>query len=279
MASLRDAFGALHFIWAHPANQSHKVRALATAVRFQLRGRILGKRTVATIGERSRMWAELHWNAASKVAYANPPDWEPMHAWRAALSPGDLFIDVGANIGAYSVWAAEIGAEVIAIEPDADARTRLEANIALNGYSVAVVGAALADRTGSMRFTNGLGTLNRLVTSKSCEPERAARKVRVDTLDNVIGDRCAAGVKIDVEGAERLVLEGARMALADHRIRLLQLEWNSASLELLDEDRGPLADLLASYGYSLFRATGDGQLVPLGEQPTFGADVFARPAD
>jgi FkbM family methyltransferase len=43
-----------------------------------------------------------------------------MQVWRQALRGGGLFLDVGANVGAYTIWAAECGAEVIALEPAAD---------------------------------------------------------------------------------------------------------------------------------------------------------------
>ena len=40
-----------------------------------------------------------------------------MLVWQQALRPGDLFVDVGANIGSYAIWAADLGADVIALEP------------------------------------------------------------------------------------------------------------------------------------------------------------------
>jgi FkbM family methyltransferase len=226
---------------------------------------------------RSFIRADLHSTAASKVVYANPPDWEPMQAWRAVLRRGDLFIDVGASVGAYTLWAAELGAHVIAIEPDRRARMRLRDNLALNDYDVTVLPVVLADRRGRMLFTKNLDTQNRLVLGDSIGELEAVHAVPAETLDTVLGNRCAAGVKVDVEGAERLVLEGARQALAEHRISLLQLEWNSASLAVLGEDRSPVAELLTSLGYRLYRPTGEGKLVPVGVGPAFGEDVFARP--
>jgi FkbM family methyltransferase len=277
-AGIRETLRVVRFVWTHPANHSRRLRALAAAARFQARGRVLGKPTLTKIGDRSRMWAELHRTGASRVVYANPPYWEPMQAWRAVLRRGDLFIDVGANVGAYTLWAAELGAEVIAIEPDHDSRERLEDNIALNGYDVSVLPVALAERPGSMRFTTGLDTLNRLVLDDATGPAAAVREVHVDTLDRVIGDRYVAGVKIDVAGAERLVLEGARRALSERRIGMLQLAWLTGSLKLLGEDRTPAADLLTSLGYRLYRPNGDGALLPAGERPPLGVDVFARPS-
>ena len=86
-------------------------------------------------------------------------------------------------------------------------------------------------------------------------------------------------MKIDVEGAERLVLEGASRALADLRIDLLQIEWNHCSLDLLGEDRKPVAELLRKCGYELCRPDASGALVPEVDLSAtlLTRDMFARP--
>ena len=76
---------------------------------------MLRRRTLARLGDRSVLWAGLHRPGASKVVYANPPDHPEMIVWRRVLRPGDLFLDVGANVGSYTIWAGELGADVIAL--------------------------------------------------------------------------------------------------------------------------------------------------------------------
>jgi FkbM family methyltransferase len=158
----------------------------------------------------------------------------------------DLYIDVGANVGVYSLWAADLGARVIAIEPDPVAASRLRANVQLNpGISVTVVEAAAAEHDGTTTLTTGLDAENRL------GGEREVRAARLDSI--VEGEPVVAGIKIDVEGAERLVLEGAFRLLGSGAVRALQLEWNSASQELLGEDRTSVATRLREQG---FRSSG-----------------------
>ncbi len=96
-------------------------------------------------------------------------------------------------------------------------------------------------------------------------------------MDALIGDRRVTGMKVDVEGFEIDVLRGAARALADQRIGLIQVEWNEMSAVALGTDRRPVAELLASHGYRLYRPDITGRLVPVAE-PGFGADVFASPA-
>lgn len=91
------------FVWNHPANEGRQVRAVLRAVRFQLRSRLLHRPALAQLGDSSYLWARLHRSGSSKVVYANPPDHPEMLAWRRFLHPGDIFLDVGANVGAYAI--------------------------------------------------------------------------------------------------------------------------------------------------------------------------------
>lgn len=266
--------GAVRYVWRHPANRGRRARALAQAASFQIRGRLLGRPTVVPIGERSRIRL-VPGRGQAGLAYANPPEVPEINAWRRALRPGDLFVDVGANVGAYTIWALERGCEVIAIEPDAWAVEQLRANLALNGYAADVRRAAVADVAGSVRVTTGLGVLNRIVLGD--EPGVATEAVQAVTLDDVLGARAAAGVKVDVEGAELLVLRGAERALSERRIALLQLEWVGSSEATVGESRAAVADLLARHGYELLTPDEDGTLRPPAHLGPQQPDLFARP--
>ena len=199
MALVTNARGVLRFVWTHPSNRGKRTRALLRSAGFQVRARVLHRRTLARLGSRSRLWADLHRTAASKVVYANPPDHPEMLVWRRTLRPGDLFVDVGANVGSYAIWAGDLGAEVVALEPAEDTFSLLMENVALNGYPVRGIKAAAGATCGIARFTTGRDSVNRL------DPGGSAETVMV-TIDSVIGDRVVAGMKVDVEGFE---IEGA----------------------------------------------------------------------
>ncbi len=272
--SVRSQFAAaqevLRYVWWHPANAGRRPRALLRAIGYQAQGRLLGRRSVARLGERSWLVVDLHRTSAAMALYANPPDLPEMLAWRQALRCGGLFIDVGANVGTYTIWAAELGAEVIALEPADDTFALLRENIELNGYQVTAVRAAAGDHCGTARFTAGRDAGNSLDPAGPVE-------ARLVTVDSLIGDRYVTGMKVDVEGFEIDVLRGCERALADRRIGLIQLEWNEASRLAVGSDRRPVAGLLAGYGYQLCRPDQAGRLCPVTD-PGFGADVFARPA-
>ena len=253
------------YIVRHPANRRHPVRALERAAAFQIRGRLTGRPAIAEIGG-LRMWVPVGSAAATKVLYGSPPDWPEMTAWARLLRTGDRFIDVGANVGTYALWAASRGATVVAVEPDRDAIRWLGKNVALNpGVEISVVPAAVADRAGTTELTVGLDTENRL---------GAGRSVPATTLDELVGGIPTAGVKIDVEGFEEIVLDGATETLERGLVRTFQLEWNSASERALGRSRQPVADRLLRAGYTLSRADERGALHPCSGHG-YGADVFA----
>jgi FkbM family methyltransferase len=231
------------------------------------------RRRLTAIGDRSLMWVDSRHASSVKVLCANPPDYGSMMVWRRTFRPGDLFLDAGANVGSYTLWMAERGADVLALEPDPEACAYLRENVALNGYPVKVLQLALAASSGMLKFTIGLDSQNHLASNGD---DGSMHFVQASTLDTLVGSRVVAGVKLDVEGAELLALQGARRALAEQRIKLLQLEWNECSLAVTGRDRRPVATLLESFAYGLFRPDDDGTLRPI-ESYDFGADVFAQP--
>lgn len=266
---LKDALTVARYIWEHPSNRGKRLQVLGRVVAFHVRGRVFGKPSRVPCGARSQIEVRPG-IGVSGLVYANPPEFPEIAVWRKHLTHGDLFIDVGANVGSYSIWAIEAGATVVALEPDPGAFDLLTRNIALNGYQADIRSVAVSDHAGTARFSIGLGVLNHLVGGGE------GREVETVTLDDVLGDRTAAGVKVDVEGAEALVVAGASRALSQRRIGLLQLEWNPQSEANFGGTREDLAATLAGYGYEICRPDADGALHPV-EQVGVGWDVFARP--
>ena len=87
---------------------------------------------------------------------------------------------MGANVGRYSVWAGELGAEVIALEPTEDTYRLLADNVAPNGFPIRAVQAAAGAANGTARFTCRQNAPNRL------DPE-GITEVAVTTIDSLIG--------------------------------------------------------------------------------------------
>lgn len=141
------------------------------------------------------------------------------------LRPTDVFGDIGANAGSYSVLAAKIaGARVVAVEPVPETVARLRKNIALNAIEdrVEIHPTAVSDHEGTVRFTIDGDTINRIASD--IDSDRTTLEVPVTRLDRLFDGRPAAVLKIDVEGHEAAVLAGASAMLTDDRLLAVIVE-------------------------------------------------------
>lgn len=210
-------------ILRHPANRGRRARAIVLYVTWQVWERLVGRPWTIRLGSARRMRLHPHETVPALVLYCRIPDYEEMSFVRDYLMPGDLFVDVGANAGLYSLWASEVdGVDVLAFEPSTLASARALANVELNGLSdrIDLRRQAVGATAGHTRLTTGLAAGNHVVADGAAAPV-GVEVVEQTTLDEALGDRVPALVKIDVEGAELEVLRGARQALLRHRPALL----------------------------------------------------------
>lgn len=183
---------------------------------------------------------------------------------RRHLDPQRDFIDVGANIGFYSVLAAKLlpGRQVLAVEPNPEAQRRLSENLARNGVAAAVtVFAGLAsDRPGEaeLNLIEGMeeySSMGTIVHAAVAGQVSRRVKVEAETLDRLIGRfGLAPGlIKIDVEGAEMLVLDGASDTLKRFRPVILS-ELSPALLGPMGASAAAIIAGLERIGYRVFDA-------------------------
>jgi FkbM family methyltransferase len=152
------------------------------------------------------------------------------------LRPGDLFIDVGANIGSFTVLAAGcVGADVIAIEPIPATFAHLEMNIKLNGIGELVDAhrVGLSNESRALGFTANLDSTNHVATGGE---DDGIIQIEVRTLDQVCGARAPKLIKIDVEGFERSVLMGGQKTLKDPTLACVIMEVNGSGERYGDSD-------------------------------------------
>ena len=139
------------------------------------------------------------------------------------LRSDDCLADIGANAGSYSVMAARLcGAHAIAFEPAAETWPALLRNIALNEIEGRVQAhqTALAANPGSAVMSTGQGSMNRLVEVDAGD----VQEVALDTADAVLVSAGITAVKIDVEGAEEGVIEGAAELLRQPQLVAISIE-------------------------------------------------------
>jgi FkbM family methyltransferase len=121
---------------------------------------------------------------------------------KKTLRPGQMFLDVGAQVGYYSVIAADLGAKVFAYEPSKRNLEYLEKNTKDKEW-ILVIPSALSNFTGKTKLYIG-NTPGENSLTKPSESFEEVSVSRYDDCCSVVPDM----VKIDVEGAEKMVLEG-----------------------------------------------------------------------
>lgn len=194
--------------------------------------------------------------------------WEPhLTAWISRrLRPGDVFVDVGANIGYYSLLAAHLtgpAGHVVAIDPSPDFCQRLTAAARTNRYNtIRVVTTAVADATGPRTFyLEAASNLGGTTSVRPRGPIAATFDAPAAPLPAVLTDyelTHARIIKIDVEGAEAAVIRG----LAGHLPQLhpdaeLVIEITPRSLAKQQLTPADVIDPLLAGGFHPYRLDND----------------------
>jgi FkbM family methyltransferase len=241
--SIRKFKRSLFFIFDHPFNQDRKVRVLWIWFRWQIVSRFRKGKHIHQYVDDAKLYVQQGQAGVTGNIYCGLQEWNDMAFVLHFLRPGDLFLDVGANAGSYTILASGAAkANTISVEPIPSTYHCLLSNIALNSLEEIVepLNIGLASHSGSLRFTNNLDAQNHVVT----DTEVNSTLVKVDTLDNI----CPITpdlIKIDVEGFEYEVLCGASHMLADHKLAALIVEWNISS-----GNTDGIKDMMTTHGFS-----------------------------
>jgi FkbM family methyltransferase len=173
------------------------------------------------------------------------------------IRPGDVVLDLGANIGYYTlIFARRVGSggRVYAFEPDPASFAILKTNVALNGYTnVVLVNKAVSDETRSSRLY--LSEVNngdhRIFDSHDGRKSVAVENVR---LDDYFKDRDPRVdfIKMDIQGAEWAALQGMAELLGKNRKVKMITEFEPVSLKGFGVEPSDYLKLLCANGFSLY---------------------------
>lgn len=225
-----NVFGLLKFIAAHPLNRSSRLAAFGRFVRWQVGSRCLGRPVALPFVNDTCLLAETGLKGATGNFYTGLHEVHEMGFALHVLRPGELFADLGANVGSYTVLASAAGARVIAVEPVPATFACLERNIRLNAIDAEAHCCGLSDEPGELPFTIGLDAMNKVATAEDSGPTVL---VPVRRLDDLLGGRVPYLMKIDVEGHEPALLAGAAETLAEPGLQAVLMETTSHVPELL----------------------------------------------
>lgn len=213
---------------AHDDWRQFRERLLSSAEFLHAqRGRTLPPKWVAAeiLQGQRLLWLDLEDAFVSRGCLMD--GYEPVETAfvRANLKPGDVFLDIGANIGWFTMLASTIVGErghVHSFEPRKPTVDYLRRSVEANSLSglVTVYEAGLADRDGDWHLAWAEGTANPgsscLVESGSEAANLQTLAIRLKALDNLAVEKVDF-IKIDIEGAEMLAMKGGSKTIARNR--------------------------------------------------------------
>ena len=173
--------------------------------------------------------------------------------FRASLWPGARALDLGANIGVFTMVAARaVGPAglVIAVEPDPRNLRYLEANIARQGFTnVEIVKAAVAAQAGIARFHSAMVATNSTLYPELLREDEATTTFDVATItvDDLLAGRSVDVIKMDIEGAEWATLDGMARTIDANPGSVLFIEYEEGTLRAAGATPAGLVERLRSH--------------------------------
>jgi FkbM family methyltransferase len=219
-------------------------------------------------------------------------DGEIMSRLRTCLTPGCAVLDVGANVGFYSIALGKtvkaLGGTLYAFEPVASNWKRIEQAVVLNGLEQTVrpFNIALGDRNGSIQMfmeqDNRASTGNAIIITDNVADQLSqnvtARITKLDTFAEEQNIQSCHLIKIDVEGAEVMFLRGGLGFLRKHR-PIIYGEFNAYWLKKFGGSFMEVVEILKPLDYRFFKETEGSEFLELSQPAEGDENVLLAPAE
>lgn len=241
----------LKTITDHPLNKDDKFAAILRLVKWQFNTKLNPYPIVYSFTDRCKLVIGKGMTGATQNLYCGLHEYSDMLFLLHFLRKQDLFADVGANVGSYTILAsAHIGAETISCEPVPATYAHLLNNIRINFVHdrVAALNIGIGSKKEQIGFTSSLDSMNHVATRQ----DENTINVDCDTLDNILQKKVPALIKIDVEGFETEVLKGACQTLGDPELKAIIIELNGSGRRYGYDDEN-IHQTLTDFGFTPFQ--------------------------
>lgn len=220
--------------------------------------------TTTLQGSNVKMSCDLRYFIQRNLFFWGAYENEYCRYWRGLACKANVIFDLGANVGLYSLLAAEANpnASIHAFEPTSELAEILRGNVALNGFeNIEIVQVAVGKSSGSaiLRECRGSDGANEGMNYIAVEPETpeiSDRLVSVVSLPDYLRDQQIGQIdllKMDIEGGEYEALLGAQAILESKSVRCLFIEFAEWAAKRSGHSTQEVARLLLDTGYRLYR--------------------------
>ena len=257
---------ALRFVANHPLNRNRKFKAVAEYGFIQTAALIIPGDICLEFPNRTRLLVSPQMKGAAHFITPRLCEFEDMAFVMHFLRAGEMFADVGANVGAFTVLAAGVtGAKTISFEPSPETFAMLSRNVRLNGLTdlARTVNAVAGRSVGTVQFSANLGTENHVA---AVSEQATSVTVPMTTLDHELAANPPVLLKVDVEGFETEVFGGAEKTLQNQALQAIIVERSGAG-NRYGYDEEQLHAHIRSHGFSACSYTPfTRQVHPIGNQ-------------
>lgn len=220
----------LRYINIHPLARRHKFIAYFKFIKWQLAQFINPRERMVSFTDKTFLAVSKGMTGATGNIYLGLHEFNDMGFLLHFLRETDVFFDIGANIGSYTILASgHCKAKSVCFEPIKTTYEALQKNISLNDLQELVVAKniGIGEAKSILTFTNSMDTINHVVTAS--DNSRNVSDIAVYPADFFLNDYdCPALVKIDVEGYEAWVLKGMPLILKNTNLKAIIIELNGS---------------------------------------------------
>lgn len=259
----------------HPNNTNSTIRTIVRIIWWKINQSIFKFPAIIEISEGVRCICYPDNSYGGLVVYTKLPEYYDMKFMIKIINKNDIFVDVGAGIGDYSIIAASIidKGKVYAFEPDQRARKIFIENITLNKMKnkIQVEGQIVSDKEGHEYFKSEkqseishISLSDRGTSIKSLTLDKYLKKYNIKRIKLI---------KIDVEGAELKVLKGLENIITTHAIDSLIVEVNKNSKKY-GFSRNDLINFFESHDYEIFYYDKLGRFIKISKDTTLPKKTF-----
>lgn len=259
---------SLQTVLSNPANKDQSYLLIIARIIWWKCNQLFFKLpAVVSLTENVKLICHPETSFGSYVVYAKFPEYQEAMLVSSLLSAGDVFFDVGAHLGEYALIAAsKVGksGKVVAFEPTPKTIELLQQNVALNSMTekIKVESKAVYSKNTNIYFSlEPESEVNHITASKSGKTIRVPA-VTLDSYTKLNNISKISFLKLDVEGAEENILQGARLLLKRAAIECLMYEVNP-KVDNAQEKLSNIITTLKKNKYSVFRIAAKGDYFKL----------------
>jgi len=246
-------FKSLVKVLEHPLNRNNKLNTFFNLIWWKINQLFFKIPAIIEIAPNRKCICKPESSFGSLIVYTNRPEYMEMKLTELILKKDSIFLDVGSGIGDFSLIASSkiTTGKILAFEPSKEPLETLKENIAINFLEdkVKIIDQVASDRVGEIVFEEAsVSEVSHIGYSTK------GNKKKTNTLDNIIKQNKLKEIdliKIDVEGAESLVIKGLEESLKNGKVMSMIIELNS-NAKLFNSSKLKIVKKLVKYNFKVY---------------------------